>query len=108
MLNSPFERESRHGPRQTAQQIPQMSVAQFEAAFPTEEACDRYLVARRWPNGVICPRCGSDRPYELKTMPFKWECPDCSEGGYRFSNIDGTIFENTNKSTCGSGFASFT
>ena len=29
-------------------------------------------------------------------MKFKWECPDCSESGYRFSNIAGTIFENTN------------
>jgi transposase-like protein len=78
-------------------QIPQMTVAQFEAAFPNEDACDAYLVARRWPNGVICPRCGSDRPYALKTMKFKWECPDCSDSGYRFSNIAGTIFENTNK-----------
>src|SRR5436190_9906634 len=82
--------------RKQPKQIPQMSVAQFEAAFPNEEACDAYLVARRWPNGVICPRCGSDRPYPLKTMKFKWECPDCSESGYRFSNIAGTIFENTN------------
>jgi transposase-like protein len=82
--------------RKQPKQIPQMTVAQFEAAFPNEEACDAYLVARRWPNGVKCPRCGSDRPYELKTMKFKWECPDCSPRGYRFSNIAGTIFENTN------------
>jgi ISXO2-like transposase domain/Transposase zinc-ribbon domain len=82
--------------RKQPKQIPQMTVAQFEAAFPNEDACDAYLVARRWPNGIICPRCGSDRPYELKTMKFKWECPDCSPGGYRFSNIAGTIFENTN------------
>jgi hypothetical protein len=26
----------------------------------------------------------------------KWECPDCSESGYRFFNIAGTIFESTN------------
>lgn len=76
-------------------QIAQMTVAQWEKAFPNEEACDAYLVARRWPNGVHCPRCGSERPYPLKTMPYKWECPDCSESGYRFSNIAGTIFENT-------------
>jgi transposase-like protein len=82
--------------RRQPKQIPQMTVGQFEAAFPNEEACDAYLVARRWPNGVVCPRCGSKRPYELKTMKFKWECPDCSESGYRFSNIAGTIFENTN------------
>jgi|SRR6516164_6192837 len=62
-------------------QITQLTVGQFEVSFPNEEACDAYLVARRWPNGVKCPRCGSDRPYELKTMKFKWECPDCSPGG---------------------------
>ena len=29
-------------------------------------------------------------------MKFKWECPDCREGGaYRFSHLVGTIFENT-------------
>ncbi|HML08335.1 MAG TPA: IS1595 family transposase [Xanthobacteraceae bacterium] len=82
--------------RKQPKQIPQMTVAQFEATFPNEDACDAYLVARRWPNGVICPRCGSTRPYPLKTMKFKWECPDCSDSGYRFSNIAGTIFANTN------------
>ena len=39
--------------RKQPKQIPQMTVAQFEAAFPNEDACDAYLVARRWPNGVI-------------------------------------------------------
>ncbi len=82
--------------RRQPKQIPQMTVAQFEAAFPNEDACDAYLVARRWPDGVVCPRCTSKRPYPLKTMKFKWECPDCSDSGYRFSNIAGTIFENTN------------
>ena len=29
-------------------------------------------------------------------MKFKWECPDCREGGaYRLSHLVGTIFENT-------------
>jgi transposase-like protein len=74
-----------------------MTDAQFKAAFPNEEACDRYLVSRRWPTGVHCPRCGSVNVYELQNMPFKWECPDCAEGNaYRFSNLVGTIFENTN------------
>jgi transposase-like protein/IS1 family transposase len=84
-------------PTKQPRQIMQMSIAQWEAAFPTEEACDRYLVARRWPKGVYCPRCGSLNVYPLKTMEFKWECPDCREGGaYRFSHLVGTIFENTN------------
>jgi transposase-like protein len=78
-------------------QIMQMSIAQWEAAFPDEAACDAYLVAQRWPDGVYCPRCGSEKVYPLKTMEFKWECPECREGGaYRFSHLVGTIFENTN------------
>jgi transposase-like protein len=78
-------------------QVMQLSVGQFDKLFPNEEACDRYLVARRWPKGVHCPRCGSTRVYPLQTMQFKWECPDCREGNaYRFSHLVGTIFENTN------------
>jgi transposase-like protein/IS1 family transposase len=79
-----------------AKQVKQLSARGFDRLFPTEEACDNYLIARRWPNGVHCPRCGSDRVYPLQTMKFKWECPDCREGGaYRFSHLVGTIFENT-------------
>lgn len=78
-------------------QIHQLTIGQFEAMFPTEEACDAYLVAHRWPDGVVCPRCGSEKAYPLKSMAWKWECPDCAEGNaYRFSHLVGTIFENTN------------
>jgi len=78
--------------------IHQLTSVQFEKLFPDESACCAYLVARRWPEGVHCPRCGSGHVYGLKTMAFKWECMDCGEGvSYRFSHIAGTIFENTNK-----------
>src|SRR5438094_680924 len=79
--------------------IEQMTIPEWEAAFPTEDACDAYLVAHRWPSGKVkCARCGSENVYELKTMKWHWECPDCRTGGaYRFSDITGTIFENTNK-----------
>jgi transposase-like protein len=79
-----------------AKQTIQLTSGQFEKLFPNEKACDNYLIAHRWPNGVHCPRCGSENVYSLKTMDFKWECPDCREGGaYRFSHLVGTIFENT-------------
>ncbi len=76
----------------------QMTVAQFDRLFPTDDACKAYFVTRRWPNGIRCPQCGGDRVYALKTMPFKWECHTCSRKGYRFSVLVGTIFENTNVS----------
>lgn len=79
--------------------VPYMTAAQFEATFPDEDACKAYLQARRWPNGIHCPRCGSvERIHPVNSMPFKWQCYACApNSGYRFSVIAGTIFENTNK-----------
>jgi hypothetical protein len=81
--------------------VPQMTTAQFEARFPVgdEDACQRYLIARRWPQGVHCPRCGNAKPNDASGYkPFHWQCVECSEGGpYRFSALVGTIFENTKK-----------
>ncbi len=78
--------------------VPQMTTAQFEAMFATEDDCKSYLQARRWPKGVTCPRCGNAKVFPVKSMPFKWQCYACAPNqGYRFSIIVGTIFENTNK-----------
>ena len=77
-----------------------MTTAQFEARFPIgdEEACLRYLVARRWPEGVHCPRCGNTDLYDASSYkPFHWQCRDMRARGYRFSAFAGTIFENTKK-----------
>src|SRR5579871_23576 len=80
--------------------VPQMTTAQFEDRFPVgdEEACLRYLVARRWPEGVKCPRCGNSDLYDASSYkPFHWQCRECAPQGYRFSALAGTIFENTKK-----------
>ncbi len=77
--------------------IHQMTVAQWEAAFPNEDACAAYLVAHRWPEGVRCPRCGNPAVYDLPSRKWHWQCEKCAPDGYRFSHIAGTIFENTNK-----------
>jgi hypothetical protein len=78
-------------------QIHQLTVPQFEKMFPDEEACKAYLVARRWPQGVCCPRCGNPAVYDLPSRKWHWQCEQCAPDGYRFSHIAGTIFENTNK-----------
>jgi hypothetical protein len=80
--------------------VPQMTTAQFEARFPVgdDEACLKYLVARRWPEGVHCPRCGNTDLYDASSYkPFHWQCRACAPDGYRFSALAGTIFENTKK-----------
>jgi transposase-like protein len=78
--------------------VTQLTAKQFDALFPNEDACKTYLVARRWPEGVHCPRCGNVDVYPVTNRPFHWQCSKCATaGGYRFSALVGTIFENTNK-----------
>jgi transposase-like protein len=77
--------------------VHQLTAAEFERMFPDEEACKAYLKARRWPEGVHCPRCGNPAVYDLATRKWHWQCHQCAPDGYRFSLLVGTIFENTNK-----------
>jgi hypothetical protein len=82
--------------------VHQMTEREFETRFPIgdDDACKAYLKARRWPQGVVCPRCGNPAVYDLHSRKWHWQCTQCAPGGntgYRFSVIAGTIFENTNK-----------
>jgi len=78
--------------------VHQLTAAEFDRMFPDEDACCAYLVARRWPEGVRCPRCGAEKPHKLSNRPWSWQCYQCApDTSYRFSHIAGTIFENTNK-----------
>lgn len=77
------------------------TLADVDRMFPTEQDAKSYLVGRRWPKGVTCPRCGNEKVYALKARPFNWlckseKCLKASKTGYRFSLYVGTIFENTN------------
>lgn len=74
-----------------------MTIPQFEALFPTDDACKEYLAKRRWPKSIRCPRCDNADVYPVTNRPFHWQCSKCAKaGGYRFSVLVGTIFENTN------------
>src|SRR5437867_2881149 len=55
--------------------------------------CRDYLVARRWPDGVACPRCGSKDVLFLENYN-RWHC----RGGHaapQFTLKTGTIFEDS-------------
>jgi transposase-like protein len=78
--------------------IKQLTVSQLDEMFPDETACKAYLTARRWPEGVQCPRCGNPNLYDASSyQEFHWQCRNCAPDGYRFSVLVDTIFENTNK-----------
>jgi len=72
-----------------------LTLAQLVARFLDEESCKRYLVEKRWPNGVACPKCGNVKVFHVTHRPFHWVCKACHKNGYRFSVITKTIFENT-------------
>jgi hypothetical protein len=86
------------GHRKQPKPVHQLTSAEFDAMFPDEDACCAYLVARRWPEGVRCPRCGAEVGPQVSTKPWHWQCKACApQTTYRFSHTVGTIFENTNK-----------
>ena len=77
---------------------PSVTLGQLDRQFPSEEACKAFLQSVRWPDGKVrCPRCGMGlKIYAVGSRPFHWKCRNCSKGGYRFSVLTGTVFENTN------------
>jgi transposase-like protein len=67
------------------------SLRQFQLQFATEEACQEYLAACRWPEGYMCPRCGNGQAYALTTRRH-WQCTACR---HQVSLTSGTILHNT-------------
>jgi transposase-like protein len=63
------------------------------APEPAEHALRTYLERLRWPDGVRCPRCNSEKVYRLGDG-HQFYCPGgiC---GYQFSVTAGSIFNHT-------------
>jgi transposase-like protein len=61
--------------------------------FSDADNCLRYMVAHRWPNGVVCPACGRTDVTFLKTQK-KWQCKS-AHAKRQFSAKVGTIFEDS-------------
>src|SRR3954466_7705245 len=53
------------------------SLPAFEARFPDDAACARWLFERRWPDGFRCPGCGHAKGWELGRGTLLVECARC-------------------------------
>src|SRR5947199_6714142 len=53
------------------------SLPEFEARFPDDAACARWLLEKRWPDGFRCPACGHDRAWELGRARLTLQCAAC-------------------------------
>ncbi|MGH9772694.1 MAG: IS1595 family transposase [Candidatus Acidiferrales bacterium] len=61
--------------------------------FSDLDRCTEFLAAKRWPDGVKCPTCGSDQVRYLATRRI-WECKS-KHSKRQFSAKVGTIFEDS-------------
>lgn len=68
-----------------------MNLPQLIERFGSEDKCHAYLEDLRWPDGVRCPRCESDKISRIaKRRQF-----DCDACRYQFSVRVGTIFHDS-------------
>jgi ribosomal protein L37AE/L43A len=70
-----------------------LSIAEFMVRYGTEKQCHDALVASRWPEGFMCPRCGDTHHsrFEHKGRQY-WQCASCR---IQTTAISGTIFQST-------------
>lgn len=70
----------------------QMSLLEFQAWFPDEESCVRLLMDQRWPDGFVCPKCGSRDAIQLASRAYTYACKSC---GGQTSATAGTVMHGT-------------
>lgn len=68
-----------------------MNLAVLNVDFDTDAECRAALEGLRWPDGVRCLRCGSDKISRISTRK-QFDCDACR---YRFSVTTGTIFHDS-------------
>jgi len=68
-----------------------LSLQRFYQLYGTNEQCQALLFRYRWPQGFVCPKCGSNRYSIIKTRTL-YQCSNCR---YQSSLISGTIFDST-------------
>jgi transposase-like protein len=61
--------------------------------FSDPVKCREYVVARRWPDGVTCPRCGSNN-VAFQEKYSRWQC-NKRHDRRQFTLKTGTIFEDS-------------
>ncbi len=69
----------------------QMNLVELIGDFADEKKCRAYLEGLRWPDGVRCPSCKSEKVYRILKRD-QFVCDSCC---YQFSVTAGTIFHDT-------------
>ena len=75
-------------PRNKVQFQKGMSLVEFNRRYGTEEQCHAGLIAMRWPDGFVCPRCSSKK-HSYTAIRRIFQCSACRK---QTSAKAGTIF----------------
>lgn len=71
-----------------------MSLRELFKRFPDDETAEEWFIQQRWPDGVRCPKCGSDNIQEAKNRkPQPYRCRTCRK---HFSVKTGTLMQSSN------------
>jgi transposase-like protein len=68
-----------------------VTIIELHEMFGTDDRCREILERLRWPEGVICPRCGHKGHSWLEAYD-RYECNACE---HQFTVISGTVFQDT-------------
>jgi transposase-like protein len=71
---------------------PPKSLTEFEARFRTEADCEEFIFLVRYPDGFVCPSCGSPRGWSLRGSRLT-ECVN----GHKVSLTAGTVLHGTHQ-----------
>ena len=71
-----------------------LTLIEVTRMFPDDAAAEKWFVETRWPDGPICPHCGSDNINNVKSRkPQPWRCRSCRK---YFSIKTGTLMQDSN------------
>lgn len=71
--------------------VPEIDLPKLIEQFGSEEKCRAFMEALRWPKGVNCPRCNSDKVSRIKARS-QFDCDSCR---YQFSATAGTVLHDS-------------
>nr|VFK58440.1 MAG: Transposase [Candidatus Kentron sp. TUN]VFK60308.1 MAG: Transposase [Candidatus Kentron sp. TUN]VFK67332.1 MAG: Transposase [Candidatus Kentron sp. TUN] len=70
-----------------------LSIIEVMETFPNDDVAEKWFIQIRWPNGIVCPICGSHNIAERKTKKRSWRCRDCRKD---FSTKTATLMQGSN------------
>ena len=70
----------------------QITIQEFFAAFPDDDACLAHLMRLRYGETAVCPKCGKEGRFARIRKTPAYSCPWC---GHHIHPMVGTPFENS-------------